>query len=351
MQKKPLISLILAAFLLFSFFYVVPKLVFANPDYEDFTTYTEVDPSTGKLAVSAERVTATNILYADVRYVYDDKGEDYFTGDFVHLIDVCITDSVPTSGYGRFHVWSLWNSIGATEEIRALDDGISVFFYSDNALNERLYLREFDSNNQYSDYMQITEDVIYYLKIERIDDELTCKVYSDSDREEGNLINTLTLTLHQVLDYQYVYGGQSVGLSIPSQPISCWLENLDLQEEEEAILVTFYLNDGGKFYVNATDMANSTSTEYENETMLVLMAVPANFSYIFVSFNWTASSSISNPHEYTVLGNDTIWLLFDGAGAGDEDFTDPGDLAVAIVATLICLPLLIIFLWALTRRR
>ena len=124
--------------------------------------------------------------------------------------------------------------------------------------------------------------------------------------------------------------------------------------EEEApptISVTFYLNDGGKFYVNATDMENSTSTEYENETVLVLMAVPANFSYIFVSFNWTASSSISNPHEYTVLGSDTIWLLFDGAGAEDEDYTDPADLAVILLVCLIFIPIILLILFVVWKKK
>lgn len=131
---------------------------------------------------------------------------------------------------------------------------------------------------------------------------------------------------------------------------------LDPGTEEElptsTFFITFQNNSTGAFYVNCTEKTNGTSTEYNNETALLLMGLPAS-NYTFLSFNWTGSSNTSNPSVFIVSENQTIWLYFGtggGGGAADEDYTDPGDVAAILVATLILLPLSIIFIWKLRRR-
>ena len=342
MQKKSLIVLILAAFLLFSFCFVVPRLVFANPDYEDWTTYTEVGDDIS--LVGTDHIDATLSRNRDA-YLWKDFGDGYFT-DFEHKIDVNLADLDNWATVGAYYLTNFVDDAKALSVI--LDTYIGVRI-DDNGANFGVSIIFGNGDGRIDDtWWGGTLGTWYYLTIKRDGIALTCKIYSDSDRTD--LIVTVDLEIPDDVTFRYAMNAVSWNDGA-SKTTDSDIENLLLQEEEEPIFVTFYLNDGGKFYVNATDTANSTSTEYENETVLVLMAVPASSSYIFVSFNWTASSSSSNPHEYTVLGNDTIWLLFDGAGGADEDYTDPADVAVILVGSLIFIPLLIIFLYIARRKR
>lgn len=46
-----------------------------------------------------------------------------------------------------------------------------------------------------------------------------------------------------------------------------------------------------------------------------------------------------------------VWYSGDGGAPPDEDYTDPADIALLVVASLILIPLFIIFLWAIIKRR
>lgn len=81
--------------------------------------------------------------------------------------------------------------------------------------------------------------------------------------------------------------------------------------------VTFQFNTGGQFRVNNVTVTNGTKYIYENTTVLELVAVVVNSSYVFLSFNWTSGSSVSNPHNYTVTSNMTIWCYFDSTPEGE----------------------------------
>ena len=51
---------------------------------EDFSTYTETDPNS-KIAVTSSKIDVSAIDRGDNAYVYDDKGSNFFDGDFEFL--------------------------------------------------------------------------------------------------------------------------------------------------------------------------------------------------------------------------------------------------------------------------
>lgn len=166
--------------------------------YEDFTTYTEVDPDFNRI-----QFTATHIDHVARRdeftAMYDDKGVDYFGSNFTHMIDV---KEVASESSSFAALWNLQKTVGDLHTIRAgSGDYLAMIFY--RAVNERrLYLEEFDSGVQDNDYYVVSDGTWYYLVIKKASTSLTCKIYSDSART--NLLDTLSLTITDK-SYRYVF--------------------------------------------------------------------------------------------------------------------------------------------------
>jgi len=75
--------------------------------------------------------------------------------------------------------------------------------------------------------------------------------------------------------------------------------------------ITFYFNEGGILRANNITISNTTTLEYENNTVVEFVAITKNSSYIFVSFNYTGGSSLINPFNLTVTGSIILWCYFD----------------------------------------
>lgn len=111
----------------------------------------------------------------------------------------------------------------------------------------------------------------------------------------------------------------------------------------EEIYISFYLNTGGLFYVDSESTANGTSTSYENETVINLLAAPNSSDYVFSIFNWSTANSTSNPYNYTVTGNNTIWCLFAEAGEGGVNYMQGWFLAGAFICALVVMGVYLIY--------
>lgn len=88
-------------------------------------------------------------------------------------------------------------------------------------------------------------------------------------------------------------------------------------EETPAIpFITLYNTTGGEFWLDddqdgsAEIVVNGTQTEYDNDTVLLLIAVPYNASWFFTNFSWSGDMATVNPYNFTVAGNNTIWCNF-----------------------------------------
>lgn len=268
-----------------------------KPAYENFDDYTEVDPNS-HITKTSTRITVAGLLRSEHAYVYKDKGENFFSGDFVHWIDVYFDDS--SASGAQWAIWVLGNGIGSRVNI---GDCLNIFFVNSVGV-PKLTLEAREAGYPQDTYI-VSYDTLYYLIIERIDVNVTCKIYSDSGRTD--LLDTLAVTQAVSDAYRYVYGCSSTGVA-GSQVVSGYCENLDLNIPLR--YVTFYWNVGGILRVNNGTITNGTQNGYDNGTVIELISIPHNSSYVFSYFEWDSSNSTTNPYDLTITSNLTVWLYF-----------------------------------------
>lgn len=187
---------------------------------EDFTTWTETDPG-DDITVTSTKVDF-NLPRNVISYVYSDKGAGHFDGDFEHLFELYI-DSY---GNGMVATWMLSNQIAP---IVTQNNHIELWIHNSGLVG----LREEYSSTDYSDTtISCNVDTLYYLKIKR--DEavgtygtIYCYIYSDASRE--TLVDTLSVALHEKIDWQYIYAvcGRNDSLT---ENVVAYVQNMDLQE-------------------------------------------------------------------------------------------------------------------------
>jgi hypothetical protein len=195
---------------------------------EDLTTYTEVDPAT-YISKTTTRVDWTNLPRNVDAYLYKDKGDAHFSGDFEHLLTTLYDAGQQYSAVG---CWCLANILDDACAVAAADglflqlSGRSTYF--------QLELYEYLDGVAYSDISsQLAFDTPYYVKIKRdenVGDHGTLYAYIYSDAERTELVDTLTLTLHEKQDFRYIYAATSYNSNNPGYIQTGYCENLDLQE-------------------------------------------------------------------------------------------------------------------------
>lgn len=206
--------------------------VYADPGYEDFTTYTK-----SGIRYASGSPNATECHVEDVRrgdnneWLYKDKGSGHFSGDFEHLMD---TKLDLKDNWGDGFLWALSNYIGdGQDHIDASQNWIVVFWFG---TSPRMYLQEY-YNSGGSTKNDFTTSVIdqtwYYLKIKRVSSTLYCYIAtSAANRESETWLDTLSISLENIGSYQYIYAymGEN-SASFPTLGIDdMWTRNLDLQE-------------------------------------------------------------------------------------------------------------------------
>lgn len=184
-------------FLIFILLIVNIPIVFA--DYEDYTTYTEVDED-GDIDINSTWVNTTSMRRDADSYVYKDYGEDYFTGDFEYMVDVYIDMANDRDTAPCF--FTLANDVGAQNTI-ADTNFITVFYYETSAWYLFVRERYNDANYQNNGAFTMNEDTWYYLNITRSGSTFRCDVYNDEART--SLRGYSQITLKTVDDYRYVY--------------------------------------------------------------------------------------------------------------------------------------------------
>lgn len=174
----------------------------------DYTTFgTNVDED-GSVSETASTITVSS---ADTRqqnyYIQKDMGAAYFDGDFSFNVDVEITsDSTKSLAI----VFMLSNAIGDLYDLdNADEDYLVCYFNRDSGDSKRLLLRERNGAATVQDEATYSLSTDYYLTITRDESigtygTLYCYIYSDSARE--TLVDTLTVTLTEKQDFQYICG-------------------------------------------------------------------------------------------------------------------------------------------------
>ncbi|MDY6888281.1 MAG: hypothetical protein SVV88_11680 [Pseudomonadota bacterium] len=187
--------------------------------YENFTTYTEVDPNS-HLTVAANHLDFVSYENEDC-YLYKDFGAGHFT-DFEHLVDVRMGSG--DNAVAAF-LYNLQNNIDDVAAIYANNYtslGVYVYYTAHNLSFAEIY-----NGSVYEQYTTLSADTWYYLTISKTGTSVSCKVYSDSART--SLLTTLSFTLQADHSFRYMF------------PANTWnsgdniyadndIDNLDLQE-------------------------------------------------------------------------------------------------------------------------
>ena len=188
---------------------------------ENFTTYTEVDPN-GHLSQSATRSTYTGLGRNETAYLYRDMGAGHFSGDFEHLLDSNYASQ--THSDSVVYHWGLSLTLDELTPLKKID----LYAY-----NTTIRLNEYTGTNNYdSGNYTITLGNTYYLKIKRDESvgtygTLYCYVYTDAART--TLVSTLSVALHEKVDFRYIYSPSSCNTATAYYQTG-YIENLDLQE-------------------------------------------------------------------------------------------------------------------------
>lgn len=204
---------------------------------EDFTTYTEVDPNT-RVTVTATRVTATAITANEDAYVYKDKGVAHFSGNFEHWLETLIGDAGGTGA--AWGAWGLSNDLDDFYGLYTADKEHHVLMSSVVPTTYwRWYLREVDNaGNLYQDSWTAANEAAFentqlYWKVirdEAVGTYGTLYAYMYSDAARTVLVDTLAVTLHEKMDFRYVFGGWSYDAN-DNDVITAYAQNLDLKEQ------------------------------------------------------------------------------------------------------------------------
>jgi len=211
-------------------------------DYEDFTTYTQVDDD-NKTVVSATTVIATNMRRDGTGYVYKDFGVDYFDGDFTHLFEANHSN---TDVSGLAAVYELTNDIDQLTPLITDDKNLVSIYFSGTVL---LYVNLIDTGVQNSDSAAIAEDTLYYITVIRDDDGGTNNtgrytVYIRTGSHAGVLVDTLSVDALAggQYDYRYVFAFSALESgSVPEREIDVISQNfnLNLPVTDNAIFHSF----------------------------------------------------------------------------------------------------------------
>lgn len=183
--------------------------------YEDFTTYTEIDPSS-RWSQTTTRNTGANVQRQMDSYVYKDYTSNFF-GDYIHKVDIyCSGQPLNTM---QTVVWGVTNSPGS---ILDMTDGQVVTMGADAT---QRYIRLRDIGNGNSTTYVFSLSTAYYLVIQRSSTTCTCKIYSDSGRT--TLLTTLSITC-QTVAFRYLEIGASQESGTVVTGWTGYSENLDL---------------------------------------------------------------------------------------------------------------------------
>ena len=168
--------------------------------FQDFTTYTEVDPG-ADITVTTNRVSAVGLVKSSSSWVYKDFGVDYFF-NFVHEFK---TQCFSSSNFGIASCWAVGNTIGGIKSWIDTYNGLLVDWSAAGATCT-LHLRDAD-DNETDTKTGLSNDVDYYITVERDGVNVTADVRTGS--HTGTLVDTLSVTTDASRKYRYIYGIQN----------------------------------------------------------------------------------------------------------------------------------------------
>jgi len=201
---------------------------------QDFTTYTENDPSNRIRNITASKLELEDHTGSEETYLYKDMGAAHFDGDFIHHATV---DQHGSSSYPRAGIFGVANAIGSQATIDTAASDFLVFDIVRSNFQTRL--TECDGGTLYSSAWTsaISINNTEFVELER--DEavgtygtLYIRVYDDATKT--TLDASGSLALHSKKDYRYHYAILGLASGTTSS-IDGYVENLSLNEAAAAV--------------------------------------------------------------------------------------------------------------------
>lgn len=176
--------------------------------YEDFTTYTRVEPDAHITVVSPTEITH-DAYRNETAYLYSDKGAAHF-GDFVHLVDVKVTN-IFNEINPRGIVWMLSNNLNDAQGILAsgTQSCLNIYPFMANFGLADIWLA-IDEVHDGARFWQISAafamplNTTRYFKITKTGTAFSVDVYSDAARTL--FLFTLSLVLQHDYTFRYIFG-------------------------------------------------------------------------------------------------------------------------------------------------
>lgn len=203
--------------------------------YEDFTTYTEVDPGNDITVDSSTKVSWVDLQARDITaHLYKDKGIDYFSGDFTHKFEVQFSN---VANITQMAFWALANSVGDIEDWKSANEDAHMFNIYDDTENLDLYILE-NGATVYDRWAAPgpLASTTYFIEIVRDDDgganntgRLTAYIRTGS--HTGTLQDTLVVdcSAGEQNDFRYLYAVQTRDTANPGG-VDGFTQNLDIGE-------------------------------------------------------------------------------------------------------------------------
>lgn len=173
--------------------------------YEDYTTFTEVDPDTA-ITVTATNINWVNQNEATECYVVKDYGCNCFDDSIEHWFDCRQTAEAGTAHY---LMWMITSSSATRTYQECLTNANAIFCYMGVTGAGRVFRLSETFVGPNTDGRNINLNTWYYLKVVRSGTDVFCYMYTDSARTI--LLDTFTIvTASDSCRYLEGFGGREV---------------------------------------------------------------------------------------------------------------------------------------------
>lgn len=194
---------------------------------EDFTTYSDVVDQDSDYTITSTKVAYLTLNRTADTWHLDDKGVDFFDGDFIHTFETVVTT---TNNNQVVSHWQMSNAADTPADIQGDSSDVLNLLETDIGGNKRFDMAEVVAGSRQSDTFaeSRTSDPRYHT-LERDESiggngQLKCEIFSDSGRT--TLLDTLTLALNEKEDFKYVGVAGAFGDAV-SVDVSGYVQNLD----------------------------------------------------------------------------------------------------------------------------
>jgi len=188
---------------------------------KDYTTGVKVDPN-NRFTVVPSGVTINDLDVPETAYIVWDEGVGAIDGDYEYLVDIIHNSSSSTGS--RAIPWTVANEVDSLAFLQAAGSlGVHSIILQDLGSLSRIVLQEgITGGGVFTALVNVSLNTNYYLRIKRdravgVFGTLFCFVYTDPARTAPNLISTLSLLLHEDIDFRYEYGVNSLGVGVTEQ--------------------------------------------------------------------------------------------------------------------------------------